>query len=86
MPNIPNTSDSQDSDPGPNISISTAVARKGQYYILEPNGKLQKVSYETKMDPTKKGQPIISNLRYEYVNPIIDPIYAYQNEKLVRIN
>lgn len=86
-PEKPETVEYKDDDEGEsNIAISTAIARQGQYYVLQPNGKLQKVTYRTTVDPKNKSSPIISNLKYEYVSPIKDPIYSYQNGQLVRIN
>lgn len=72
----------------PNIAVSTAIAnnKQGQYYILQSNGLLQKVTYKTSQNPTNKNSPIVSNLKYEPVPPIRDPIYSYNNGRFVRIN
>lgn len=76
----------QEAEERPNVAISNAVARRGQYYVLQPNGLLQRVTYRTSANPKDKDSPVISNLKYENVKPIRDPIYTYQNGQLVRIN
>lgn len=68
------------------MAISTAVAN-GQYYLLQPDGRLQRVTYKTTPNANDKGTGFTANLVYENVEPIRDPIYTYnENLPLVRIN
>lgn len=48
---------------------------EGLYYLLLPDGKLQKIVYMTKED-LKKMQ-VFANIQYQNVEPITGPIYSY---------
>lgn len=79
-------SSEENGNDGPVIAVANAQTT-GQYYILGKDNTLQRVVYET----TQNEEDIESNgftaqLKYEPVEPIRDPIYAYDdNGKLVRI-
>lgn len=69
----------EDND-GPTVSIANAVSN-GQYYILGQDNTLQRVIYmtsQTEEDLRRNG--FTAQLRYEPVQPIRDPIYAYDNQ------
>lgn len=69
---------------GPAISVANAVSNNGQYYILGEDNVLQRVVYMTARDQRTNG--FSAKLQYEPVEPIRDPIYAYdQLGQLVRI-
>ncbi|KAF2896006.1 hypothetical protein ILUMI_10173 [Ignelater luminosus] len=68
----------------PNVAIATAIAR-GQYYILQPDGRLQRVLYKTTQTEEEwKNNAFSAKLVYQPVEPIAAPIYAY-NAPLVAI-
>lgn len=63
------------------------VVSKGQYYILTDDNTLQKVSFETKQsDKDVQDNTFTAELKYQPVEPIADPVYAYNKKgQLVRI-
>lgn len=63
------------------------VVSKGQYYILTDDNTLQKVSFETKKsDKDVQDNTFTAELKYQPVEPIADPVYAYNKKgQLVRI-
>ncbi|XP_065202758.1 uncharacterized protein LOC135833068 [Planococcus citri] len=78
------------------------IPDNGLYYVLLPDGRLQKVSYTTMpitetveklrqvgniavSEVEKKSNGYVANVKYQDVEPINGPIYAYQNAPLVRI-
>lgn len=71
----------------PVIAVANAASTNGQYYILGKDKTLQRVIYTT----TQTDEDIVNNgftaqLRYAPVEPIRDPIYAYDTQgQLVRI-
>lgn len=68
------------------MAVSTAVAA-GQYYILQADGRLQRVTFKTSPNGKDKNNGFTANLVYENVEPIRDPIYTYdQNLMLSRVN
>lgn len=72
-------------DQRPNVAVSTAVA-KGQYYLLQPNGKLQKINYETtQTEEEVKNNEFSSQLIYQNIEPLTGPIFTY-NAPLLKIN
>lgn len=69
----------------PNVAIATAIAR-GQYYVLQPDGGLQRVLYKTTQTEEEwKNNAFSAKLVYQPVEPITAPIYTY-NAPLVRIS
>lgn len=73
-------SDNDDDNEGPTIAIANSVSN-GQYYILGQDNTLQRVIYmtsQTEEDLRRNG--FTAQLRYEPVQPIRDPIYAYDNQ------
>lgn len=65
---------------GPTIAIANSVSN-GQYYILGQDNTLQRVIYmtsQTEEDLRRNG--FTAQLRYEPVQPIRDPIYAYDDQ------
>lgn len=76
--------DAEDVSGGPAISVANAVSNNGQYYILGEDNVLQRVVYMTARDQSTNG--FSAKLKYEPVEPIRDPIYAYdQLGQLVRV-
>lgn len=70
------TEENEDNE-GPNVAIANSVSN-GQYYILGQDNTLQRVIYmtsQTEEDLRRNG--FTAQLRYEPVQPIRDPIYAY---------
>lgn len=71
--------DNDEDNEGPNVAIANSVSN-GQYYILGQDNTLQRVIYmtsQTEEDLRRNG--FTAQLRYEPVQPIRDPIYAYDN-------
>lgn len=61
-----------------------AIANSGQYYVLGQDNTLQKVSFNTQRDTQTNG--FTAQLRYAPVEPIRDPIYAYNAQgQLVKV-
>lgn len=88
---FPTIQDPETDADSPNTAISTAIAAgetTGQYFILQPDGRLQKVVYMTAEDKTDdKNAAYVANLMYETVEPLRGPIYSYNAEnQLVRLN
>lgn len=81
-----NDDDNDDTNDGPVIAVANA-STNGQYYILTKDNTLQRVVYQT----AQTEDDIINNgftaqLRYAPVEPIRDPIYAYNTQgQLVKI-
>ena len=71
---------------GPSVAVANAVSN-GQYYILGADNTLQRVIYMTSQtDDDKVSNGFTAQLKYAPVEPIRDPIYAYDAEgQLVRI-
>ncbi|KAJ6637086.1 hypothetical protein Bhyg_09812 [Pseudolycoriella hygida] len=72
--------DNDEENEGPNVAIANSVSN-GQYYILGEDNTLQRVIYmtsQTEEDLRRNG--FTAQLRYEPVQPIRDPIYAYDNQ------
>lgn len=71
-------------------NVAIAVANAGQYYVLQPDGRLQKVTYKTEQtEEDLKTNGFSARLMYRDVEPIREPIYTYDNNglgPLVRIN
>lgn len=63
------------------------IVSKGNYYILTEDNTLQKVSYQTKQsDKNSEDNKFTAELKYEDVEPISDPVFAYnKNGQLIRI-
>lgn len=62
--------------------LESAEQNDGVYYIYhQSSGALQKITYNTKNDVGN--MEYFARLRYENVQPIQDPIYAYDPETLV---
>lgn len=70
----------------------------GTYYILLPDGRLQKISYITMPLEERLGKleaeagfkeqslnAYLANLKYQDVEPIRGPIYAYNSAPLIRV-
>lgn len=73
---------------GPSVSVANAFANNnGQYYILGEDNRLQRVVYMTRQTAKDREQNGFSaRLQYAPVEPIRDPIYAYDAAgQLVRI-
>lgn len=73
---------------GPAVSVANAFANNnGQYYILGEDNRLQRVVYMTRQTAKDREQNGFSaRLQYAPVEPIRDPIYAYDAAgQLVRI-
>lgn len=66
---------------------SIAVANSGQYYVLAPDNTLQRVTFYTRQsEDDRRTNGFTAELRYAPVEPIRDPIYAYnQQGQLVRV-
>lgn len=63
---------------------SIAIANSGQYYVLGQDNTLQKVTFNTQRDSQTNG--FSAQLRYAPVEPIRDPIYAYNAQgQLVKV-
>lgn len=80
QPETDRENDNDDDNEGPNIAIANSVSN-GQYYILGQDNTLQRVIYmtsQTEEDLRRNG--FTAQLRYEPVQPIRDPIYAYDNQ------
>lgn len=69
------------------VDASIAVANSGQYYVLTPDNTLQKVTFFTRQsEDDRRTNGFSAQLRYEPVEPIRDPIYAYNEQgQLVRV-
>lgn len=60
------------------VEASIAVANAGQYYVLAPDNTLQKVTFLTRQtEDDRRNNGFTAELRYAPVQPIRDPIYAY---------
>lgn len=70
----------------PVIAVANA-ASNGQYYILGKDNTLQRVVYETiQTDDDRQNNGFTAQLRYAPVEPIRDPIYAYNDQgQLVKV-
>lgn len=70
----------------PVIAIANA-GTNGQYYILGKDNTLQRVVYSTtQTEDDRVHDGFTAQLRYEPVEPIRDPVYAYDAQgQLVRI-
>lgn len=70
----------------PVIAIANA-GTNGQYYILDKENTLQRVVYTTtQTEDDRRHDGFTAQLRYESVEPIRDPVYAYGAQgQLVRI-
>lgn len=70
----------------PVIAIANA-GTNGQYYILGNDNTLQRVVYTTtQSDDDRLHDGFTAQLRYEPVEPIRDPVYAYDSQgQLVKI-
>lgn len=67
------------SSDGPVIAIANA-GTNGQYYILGTDNTLQRVVYATaQTEDDRLHDGFTAQLRYEPVEPIRDPIYAYNS-------
>lgn len=71
---------------GPVIAVANAGVN-GQYYILAEDNTLQRVVYMTSQtEDDKRSNGFTAQLRYAPVEPIRDPIYAYDSQgQLVKI-
>lgn len=69
------------------VDASIAVANSGQYYVLTPDNTLQKVTFFTRQsEDDRRTNGFSAQLRYDPVEPIRDPIYAYNEQgQLVRV-
>lgn len=78
--------DDEESEAGPSVAVANAV-NNGQYYILGQDNTLQRVVYMTSQtEDDKQNNGFTAQLRYAAVEPIRDPIYAYDAAgQLVRI-
>lgn len=67
--------------------VAVANAASGQYYILGRDNTLQRVAYvTTQTEDDKLHEGFTAQLRYAPVEPIRDPIYAYDAQgQLVRL-
>lgn len=72
---------------GDNVDPSIAVANSGQYYVLAPDNTLQKVTFYTRQtEDDRRTNGFTAELRYAPVQPIRDPIYAYNEQgQLVQV-
>lgn len=74
------------------------IPDSGLYYVLLPDGRLQKVTYVTmpveetvgkfQVEPRTKDQNVhgySANIKYQDVEPIRGPVYAYNPAPLIRI-
>lgn len=70
-----------------NVDPSIAVANSGQYYVLAPDNTLQKVTFYTRQtEDDRRSNGFTAELRYAPVQPIRDPIYAYNDQgQLVKV-
>lgn len=68
----------------PAVAVSNA---NGQYYILTKDNTLQRVVYETaQTEDDRINNGFTAQLRYSLVEPIRDPIYAYNAQgQLIRV-
>lgn len=69
------------------VDASIAVASSGQYYVLAPDNTLQKVTFYTRQtEDDRRSNGFTAQLQYAPVQPIRDPIYAYNEQgQLVRV-
>lgn len=69
------------------VNPSIAVANSGQYYVLAPDNTLQKVTFYTRQtEDDRRTNGFTAELRYAPVQPIRDPIYAYNEQgQLVQV-
>lgn len=68
------------------VDPSFAAASTGQYYVLAPDNTLQRVTFYTRPSEDDRGNGFTAQLRYEPVQPIRDPIYAFNEQgQLVRV-
>ncbi|XP_037027992.1 uncharacterized protein LOC119068486 [Bradysia coprophila] len=80
QPESDRENDNDEENDGPTVAIANSVSN-GQYYILGQDNTLQRVIYmtsQTEEDLRRNG--FTAQLRYEPVQPIRDPIYAYDNQ------
>lgn len=72
---------------GENVDPSIAVANSGQYYVLAPDNTLQKVTFYTRQtEEDRRNNGFTAELRYAPVQPIREPIYAYNEQgQLVQV-
>lgn len=75
----------QDEEAASNIDAKQKVEEKpeidqGIYYVYQPSGLLQRISYQTENDV--RNMAYMAQLRYENVDPIKEPIYYYNPETL----
>lgn len=80
------TSTEEKGNDEPVIAVANAGS-SGQYYILGKDNTLQRVVYETtQTEDDIENNGFTAQLKYEPVEPIRDPIYAYDdNGKLIRV-
>lgn len=66
---------------------SIAVANSGSYYILSPDNTLQRVTFLTQQtEDDRRANGFSAQLRYAPVEPIREPVYAYnQQGQLVQV-
>lgn len=71
---------------GPSVAVANSV-NNGQYYILAEDNTLQRVVYMTSQtEDDRRNNGFTAQLQYAPVEPIRDPIYAYDAQgQLVRI-
>lgn len=81
-----NDDDDDATSDGPVIAVANAQTN-GQYYILTKNNTLQRVVYQTgQTEDDVINNGFTAQLRYAPVEPIRDPIYAYnQQGQIVKI-
>ena len=64
----------------------SADAETGVYYVLLPDGRLQKVSYSNaRAAALKAAAPASAVITYQDVEPIRAPVYQYNTQPLIRI-
>lgn len=86
---VPTDNEDQDSqeEEQPSVSVSNSIQR-GRYYVLTPDNTLQRVNFQTSQSEEEaRTNGFTAQLKYKPVQPIREPIYAYNDQGvLVRIH
>lgn len=60
---------------------TSSASQNGQYHLIHPNGKLQRVMYMNQLGPNNR---LTANVQYQDVDPIQGPLYTF-GSPLVRV-
>ncbi|CAG9763402.1 unnamed protein product [Ceutorhynchus assimilis] len=67
----------QQTEEGPNISVSNAVAGGGSFfYLQQPDGRLQKVILQKTQEPNSKPEEYVANYYFQNVQALPNTVYT----------